>query len=293
MRVKPKTLVLLGLLCGLPFLLSGCILYSLFGYVGGPFTAQSIPAADNASTIVLGADITSLDECERSAGSEPAESSIRCTYGFEDGASASTANQPAQRTIFGVSSESSIYGDNSMLAFLIDPLVLQVPTDASGFSGEFNEGFGPQALAVTETTAFLAAPEQQVEAEAGHKFVIIEFPAAVVQKIQSTGSLGSFTIDFRFTVPNPDGVAVKPMYTIKMTQAGLDYFLPMLPCTTDFAQVPSIGVAKPGAGSDLMPQILAALQADATLPCDGTIYNFGTPLPLDNVAYLPLLRTQP
>ena len=150
-----------------------------------------------------------------------------------------------------------------------------MPADATGFSGDLNSGTGPQPVVVTETGSFMATPDTQITAESGHKFVIIEFPAAMVEQLQQGATLnGPYSLDFGFQVTSQAPVDVKAMYTGKVHSGDADYYVPLLPCVTDFAQVPTFTIPIAGQGdTDLLAAAIATLQQNQNLVCDNTVYD--------------------
>ena len=65
----------------------------------------------------------------------------------------------------------------AFLAFLIDPLILQVPTAASNFSGSFGGSSITGSLSITEVAGTLPADiSTAITPEPGTKLVIVDFP---------------------------------------------------------------------------------------------------------------------
>lgn len=275
MRTKKKNLLLIGVLWMLPFLLSGCYLQLLFAYIG---------QEDEYGDVSIGGDIGSVKHCDDTFNFELGRRIVECTYTITD--------QDGFLDV--ISSTTDLVGAFGVFGLFLDPLVVQVPDNATDFGGDMNKGFGPLEFRVTETDTFKATPHITVNAEPGHKFVIVEFPPAVLEELESNGSLaGNYTYDFGFRVPNVQAFDVKPMLTVQVTQDNETYLVPMLPCTTDFAQVPPITINPAGSGSNPMPQILDALEQNPDLPCDNAVYSFGTAASADFFLYLPLLDTGP
>lgn len=278
MHTQTRKLAAIAFLCVLPFLLSGCYLQLLFGYIG---------QEQENGEISIGGDFGSVADCDSQVFNEQTNDwEIGCSYKLFD----------EEGFLIDITSSAQLIDAFGIFGVFIDPLIVQVPDTATDFAGDMNKGFGPQFFAVTETTSFKAAPNLTVNAEPGHKFIIVEFPTAVLEELTANGSLaGNYTLDFGFRVPSVQAFDVKPMYTVLVEQNGAKYYVPMLPCKTDFAQVPAITIYPAGPNSNLMLQILAALRQNTDLPCQDTVYNFGPGNPNANnfSLFLPLLTVTP
>lgn len=153
-------------------------------------------------------------------------------------------------------------------------MIVQVPSTASNFSATLDDGTGPLAVPISEVTHFLAQPGTTVTPEAGHKFVILDLPQAVLDALVSNGSVNTtFTFDFEFEVPALADVDVKAMFAGKVEVAGQTFYPPLLPCTTNFADIPAITLFA-GFGNPPLFQILALLQQGAVTGCSGQVYDF-------------------
>ena len=245
----------------LSILLSGCFLRSTIGFVTddiGEFVDFSIWA--NASVAL----------CQQVSDGET--TTVECIYRIED-----------DGVSFGRTSTVELISEFGIAGILIDPLILQVPDDASNFSGEFvTGGAPPRPLVITVTGSFAADATTVVTAELGHQFIIVELPddvAATLPPGDATAGVDfSFTLDFRLATLRP--VEVKPMATIRIETGGGIFYPPMAPCVTDFANVPGITVPVAGAPQDLYEQVLFALDtAASTAVCHGTVYDFTSATP--------------
>lgn len=266
MHPKFRRIVQFAMLCTLPMLLTGCFLRLLFGTVG---------IRDKDFTTVFVADIGGRFGPTAICRFDPEMSNlVECRYEFTD----AFGDPPV--TISRIST-AQLVSEFGVLGLFIDPLILQVPADADNFVGTIDDGSGPQPIVVTEVSSFNAQPGTEVLAETGQKFVILEFPPAMISELQSSGTLdGPFDFNFEFEFPRPAGadpepLAVKAMYAGKVEVSGQTFYPPMLPCVTDFADVPAITIPVASSGDDnLMPQILDHLFQNPSLPCDNVVYDF-------------------
>jgi hypothetical protein len=195
---------------------------------------------------------------------------VECTYII---ASEEFPFIPHQTSTAQLISEFGVFG------LFIDPLILQVPEDAHTFTGTFQEHpQAPRPLDMTVTDSFAAAPGRVVTAELGHQFVIIELPADVAGDLPSGdprfGSEITFGLEFHLAEVGP--ALIKPMFALAVDLDGVTYYPPMLPCVTDFADVPAIELPLRADGSlvNLIPQLAAALTGGDSLVCDGAVYDF-------------------
>jgi hypothetical protein len=148
---------------------------------------------------------------------------------------------------------------------LVDPLVLQVPAGVSNAAGTYDDGSGPKPLIVTQTSSFPVEPGALVAAETGQTFLIVELPPEVAASLpEGPPDAAGTPFDFAFTfqVPGDQDLLVKPMLTVRVDVAGQTFYVPTLPCTTDFASVPAIEIQVPVQDQDLLPAVAAALDPD-------------------------------
>lgn len=180
---------------------------------------------------------------------------------------------------------------------MIDPLVVQLPEDAFDINATYDDGSGPQPAVVRVQPSFYAQADILIEAEPGHTFAILEFPPSVSAGITGsdpeTGPQFDFTFGFKQYKPSdaPDeAVPLKAMFTGKVVSQGFTYYVPLLPCVTDFAQVPAFDLPVSGAAVDLKPAFHSLLQAGVA-GCNHKAYYFDAPPPVtyDQTLYLPFV----
>jgi len=245
-------LLMTALLCLLALTTSGCFLSGLFGRVA----AQSLSEFIDLVTANISGNGTAKICFETGIGV------VDCTYVLE-GEELTTSI--ALIMGFGI------------LGVFIDPLILQVPAGAAAITGTFDTGAGPQNLAITTANSFLAQPGTEVFAEAGHTFIIVDFPG----NVPSTGF--NFNLQFQFQAPVGQyaaGLPLKAMFTGKVQGGGQTFYPPMLPCTTSFASVPMVTIPVTGNPVSLASQLFPLFRQN--LGCDKVEYDFtsvaGSPL---------------
>jgi hypothetical protein len=195
---------------------------------------------------------------------------VECTYVI---ASEEPPFIPEQTSTARLVSELGVFG------LFVDPLILQVPEGADVAVATFREDGGTvRPLEVSVVDGFLAAPGREVAAEVGHRFVILELPEDAAGRLP-TGDprLGTqFVFDLELRLPALAPVELKPMFTLAVESEGVTYYPPMLPCVTDFAQVPGfeLPVVPEGQLEDLLPQLAVTLDQAADLACDDAVYDF-------------------
>lgn len=262
MRNFLRGIIVIGTLVSVATLLSGCFLRLLFGAV--------VPRDSDFGTVFIAEmggtwgpmAICDFDEAGRL---------VDCSYTFLD--------FEADPPIIERTSSAELISELGILGVFVDPIILQVPAGATNFAGTFTDGPGPltdpQPILITETTSFDVQPGTVVSAESGQKFVILELPAAVVSTLTSSGELDDdFNFTFEFEVPSLSAVDVKAMYAGKVEVGGETFYVPLLPCVTDFSSIPAITIPVSSTQVDLLAGIVDLILQDAVSACDGQIYDF-------------------
>jgi hypothetical protein len=154
--------------------------------------------------------------------------------------------------------------------------VLQVPEGVSEASGTFDDGSGPAPLLVTQTGSFAVEPGVDVTAEDGRTFLILELPGDVAAGLPEVAPEDGTPIDYTFTFKLPGDLPldVKGMLTLRLDVAGQTFYVPMLPCTTDFATIPAVQIPAPVTDYDVLPAIAAAL--DQSLACSTEVRDYSS-----------------
>jgi len=256
MRILFKRLILIGFLVVLASSLSGCFLQLALGRVVtesiGENIRVQIAAIFSRATVAACLDL--------------GEDFFECTF-FIDGIEvASTFSLRTELGFFGI---------------LVDPVILQVPEDATNFEGTFDDGTGPRPLVITETDSFEVQPGVQVFAESGHKFVILEFPSDVPPTLPSGDPTNSAPFDFELTFDRPtlisdpiEPITVKAMHTGKVIIDGQTFYIPLLPCVKDFGLLPEIEIPESSNMEDLEPVLGDLIRGTGNVGCDGQVYDF-------------------
>jgi hypothetical protein len=241
---------------------SGCFLRALFGSVG-----QRDEDFGIVFIATIGGIFGPLAVCDIDDDGQL----VDCTYSFFDIES---------ETPFVTTSTAELISEFGLFGVFVDPLIVQVPADASNFVASLDDGTGAQAVPITEVGSFAVQPGTTVLPEPGRKFVILDFPAAVLAALASGTPLTSiFNFALEFQVSSLAPVEVKAMFTGKVEANGETFYPPMLPCTTSFANVPAIQIPVAATSQPLLNSIIAALQQGTAAGCDGQVYDLtgGTP----------------
>ena len=207
----------LALVCGIWMMTSGCLVNALFSHVAviglgeGAHTAVSLQASAN----IRACSSASLPGMLQTIP-------VHCTYGIDDGTIDSDANLAF---VLGI------------LGFIIDPVILQVPIAASNFSGTFGGNSITGGLSITEVTGTLPADiSTAITPEPGTKLVIVDFPNPPPPlDNQSFG----FTLNFQLP-GDATPVHLKALFAARVESDGQTFFVPLLPCETSFASIPTI-----------------------------------------------------
>ena len=245
---------------------SGCLLRATGGFV---FT-------DDLRTFInLVFDDVSTAYCRDIVDPGSGETINECEYSIvtEDG---STERTSTVRLI----SEAGVFG------VLIDPVIVQVPEQATFDIGTVDDGSGPQDLIVTETRSFNVQPGVETSAEAGQKFWIIELPAAVESSLPDSVGTGGpvFSYNFAYNLPPVapgQSIPIRVMNTGRVEIGADRYYVPLYPCTTDFSQVPEILIPQsPDLSGFIFDLLFLFGLNNPDLGCNDVSYDF---TPIDQI----------
>lgn len=273
MQKIPRFRLLLALLCFLPLLLSACALRALFGNV---IIVHDIGEEVNEIIATVFSNSTAAVCLDTDYGF------FECTY-----------------IINGEIITSTLYllGEFGIEGVLIDPVIVQVPDDVEQVVATYDDGAGEAPLLVTRTGSFPVEPDTTVTAEAGHEFLILELPSGVTSQLPegdpSQGLEIDYNLAFRRVQPDSlpvDPVSVKVMLAGKATVNEHHYYVPMLPCVTDFSQIPALTIPVSDTPVDLQPAVGdLILQGGNDVVCDHNAYYFDGAPPPPRKTYLPLV----
>ncbi|MFQ6030184.1 MAG: hypothetical protein ACE5Q6_22145 [Dehalococcoidia bacterium] len=256
-----KRLVLWGLLGLLAATMSRCFLNVAFGKV---FTD-----ANGDSLVQVGFE-SQMSICDEIFGGEADPFFlIACLHILE-----------GEGFSFEVDSELTLQNltlEQILFLLFLDPVIVQVPELSTSPAGTFDDGTGDQSLVITEVSSFDVQPGTTVIPEAGQKFFILELPPSVTPTItESNPFLGPpFDFSFQFEVPQLAPVNVKAMFTGKVELDSQTFYVPLLPCVTDFASIPAFQIPVSNDSVDLMPQLGSLLSGAGNPGCDNEVYDFG------------------
>jgi hypothetical protein len=139
-------------------------------------------------------------------------------------------------------------------------LIIQVPVDASDFSGIYGTGGGALVFTPGYTQLPLDANTNLV-AEAGMQLVVIELPATV--------GPGTYYLYLSYSASSTQ---IKGLAAGRVTAAGRTFYPTLLPCATTFADLPLIPVPQTPIATIIDVRNIKA----AYVPCAGKVYDFST-----------------
>ena len=205
----------LTLICCIGMSTSGCFLNALLSTV----VVTSISEEIQTTFVTIQAS-ASVRLCTDLTGTFGPGTPIECTY-FINGQEIGTD--------FQLASQFGIFGA------ILDPLILQVPAAANTFAGTFGGG-SAGSLSITEVTGGLPADiNTTITPQPGTKLVIVDFPSPPSPPNQSFG----FTLTFQLP-GNAAPVQLKGLFAGRVQSNGQTFFVPLLPCETNFANIPTI-----------------------------------------------------
>jgi hypothetical protein len=244
---KTKRSIAFLFIAGLTSLLSGCFLQVLSG----------VALRDDDSTLVIIVDGNSiLASC--SPGGFPG-GALECRYTFldEDGFPVETTTSVTLISEFG------------FLGVVIDPLIVQIPEEATDISATYDDGMG-QSGPLEVRSGFKSIPvdaSRHVFAEHRQQFVIADFPPGV----DYDGVEFDFSLTFRLPANASVPVQVKPLFALKVTNTqnppfALEYYSPLLPCTTNMADIPPVSI------EEGVAPVPIDVTSDLPAGCDNELY---------------------
>lgn len=149
---------------------------------------------------------------------------------------------------------------------LVDPVILQVPAQASGFAGVYSDGLVNGTLRITEVAGELDADlTRKIVPEDGYKLIVIDFPTPAPP-------LDGRNYSFGLVFPVANAVApikLKALFAAKVTLNAKTYYPPLYPCATTFASVPAVTLQESSDYVVVDPRAVLAANA-----CSGSFYTF-------------------
>jgi hypothetical protein len=186
-----------------------------------------------------------------------------------------------------ISSTASLVSQLGLFGLFVDPLILEVPQDVISVTATYDEGGGPQPLPVGRGGSFQVHPGLWITAEVGTTFLFLDLPSGVDPAADLSFSLSYH----RLLPPGPP-----PPATIKPLLAGLvivrhqKYYIPLLPCVTDFAVVPAITLPQSDTPQDLEMDLGDLIRSHEAEPCDHVVHDFSGALPPPGLVFMPLAQ---
>jgi hypothetical protein len=270
----PRILYLSLVFIAMSVLLSACALRSLFGNV---IITEDLSQEINEIIDTVFSDSTAAVCAETDYGF------YDCTYIIDGEIITSTVYLLSEFGIAGV---------------LIDPLIVQIPAATAEITATYDLGSGPQPLVVQTTPRFFVTPNISVTAETGKQFVILELPPSIEAMLPSgdpnNGLEVSYALQYARTQPIQDPIEpelVKIMLAGKAVINEHAYYVPLVPCVTDFSVIPALEIPVSDAPVNLQASVGDLLrQGGSNVVCDhqGYYYNNVPPPPLK--VYLPVVR---
>ena len=235
-------------------LTSGCIFSGLLGF-------SASPNDDGTRTVSVSANST-LSPCQNENGIY----NFLCLFLFGD-----------------VEEDSDVelnLGELILAILFFDPLILQVPIEASDFRGSysFQDGdSGGDLVIITGLNSVRVDATRSLQAEPGMQLVIIDLPTDA-----PTAGTGAFNVNFKI----PDDLTtlnLKALFTGKVTLNGETFYVPLLPCISDVTALPTITVPLPDGGD-------VALPVNEMQGCQDMVYTFPqAPQQFNTTMLLPML----
>ena len=203
---------------------------------------------------------------------------VNCASTTSSSASAASTAPSTRMASLEITSTADLIADYGLFGALIDPVVLQVPEDVTVIQGTYDrEGRSGHSRSGGRSCS-TRLPGETVVAEPGHVFLILDLPADAAADVPDgdaqDGPTFGFTLSFR--VPNHDLWRSRRMFTAHVVEDGRDFYPPLLPCTTDFAQVPSFEIPMAFTGENIGPAIVDLARELAPLACQDRVYQFAT-----------------
>ncbi len=160
---------------------------------------------------------------------------------------------------------------------LLDPVILQVPSAATAFSGTFTGPGGTSSLTFTQVVGNLRADlNTNIVPEPGTQLVIVDFPGN-----PPASTMFNFTLHFELP-GNVSTVPIKALAAAKLTSGGQTFYPPLMPCETNFANIPGVNLAQ-------SPTFQAVnLPSPTGRGCANKVYQFA---PLSGAPGIPAIGT--
>jgi hypothetical protein len=276
MRIRAlRQFARLGVFAMIGASLSGCFLQQVMGnvQVHSGITPELRDIVANSSAIVDGGFCQTNYEPENVRY-------VTCSY-FIDG-------EPISSTV-------DLVGAFGLYGVLIDPLILEVPSDVISITSTYDTGSGAQPLPVGQAGSFPVNPGLRITAEVGMTFLFLDMPGEVVAALPGDPNQGtnlSFSLSYhRLIPPGPiPPTTIKPMVAGTLVVQHQNYYVPLLPCVTDFADVPAITLPQSNTPQHLEMTLGDLIRNHDASPCNHVVHDFSGALPPPGLIFAPLVR---
>jgi hypothetical protein len=193
-----------------------------------------------------------------------------------------------------ISSTVDLIGEFGLYGVLIDPLILEVPSNVISVTATYDTGSGPQPLPVGQASSFPVAPGVRITAEVGTTFLFLDLPGNVASGLPADPNQGmdlSFSLSYhRLIPPGPiPPTTIRPMVAGTVVIQHQTYYIPLLPCVTDFADVPPITLPESDTPQDLEMTLGDLIRNHDAGPCDHVVHDFSGALPPPGLVFMPLV----
>jgi hypothetical protein len=221
-----------ALAIGLALTTSGCIMRFFTGHgLNDIVAADFVSKADGLEDIRVAFDAeTTINLCSTisSPYGPSAKHFARCTFVIEGSTIQSSADfEP---------------GELGFLAGIIDPLLVQLPANATDLHATFTRDGVTSDLAITQFPGSVPVDGwRTIVPEPGRRLIAVDFPTA---NPAVGGSPYQFHMDFHTSVPTGSPVTVKGMFTARVTVRRQDFYQPLRPCVTDLTLIPPITIPR-------------------------------------------------
>jgi hypothetical protein len=180
----------------------------------------------------------------------------------------------------------SLVSEFGILGVFVDPLILEVPDDVISITATYDNGGGPQPLPVYQAGSFQVHPGLSITAQVGTTFLFLDLPSNVDHDADM-----SFSLSYHRLLPQgPTAPAtIKPMLGGLVIAQHQRYYIPLLPCVTDFADVPAITLPLSDTPQDLEMTLGDLIRSHEAGPCDHVVHDFSGALPPPGLVFMPVV----
>jgi hypothetical protein len=138
-------------------------------------------------------------------------------------------------------------------------------------------------------------PGLRITAEVGTTFLLLDLPGDVEANLPADPGQGTdldFSLSFNWLVPHSlhPPLTIKPMVAGLVTAQHQRFYIPLLPCVTDFADVPAITIPQSDTPQHLEVTLGDLIRNHDAGPCDHAVHDFSAAVPPPGLVFAPLVR---